>query len=87
MQRDSDMLLTVSPESSPESFQNGALRLFGGAWHYKINQNSTYSVSRFNLGGLGALFGGAKPTKPPRGDGTWEATYIYTLWKEAGVSL
>jgi len=29
-----------------------------------------YSVSRFHLGGLGALFGGAKPTKAPRGDGT-----------------
>jgi len=29
-----------------------------------------YSVSRFNLGGLGALFGVAKPTKAPRGDGT-----------------
>jgi len=29
-----------------------------------------YSVSRFNLGGLGALFGGAKPTKAPHGDRT-----------------
>ena len=29
-----------------------------------------YSVSRFNLGGLGALFGGTKRTKAPRGDGT-----------------
>jgi len=29
-----------------------------------------YSVSRFNLGGLGALFGGISPPKPPRGDGT-----------------
>jgi len=34
----------------------------------------TYSVSYFNLGGLGALFGGAKPTKDPRGDGTGIAT-------------
>jgi len=24
-----------------------------------------YSISYFNLGGLGALFGGAKPTKVP----------------------
>jgi len=24
----------------------------------------------FQFGGLGALFGGAKPTKAPRGDGT-----------------
>jgi len=29
----------------------------------------TYSVSYFNLGGLGALFGGLSPPKPPRGDG------------------
>ena len=29
-----------------------------------------YSVPRFNLGGLGALFWGAKPTKDLRGDGT-----------------
>jgi len=29
-----------------------------------------YSVSCFNLGGLGALFEGAKPPKAPRGDGT-----------------
>jgi len=30
-----------------------------------------YSISRFNLGGLGALFGGSKP---PRGDGTASET-------------
>jgi len=29
-----------------------------------------YIVSRFNLGGLEALFGGLRPPKPPRGDGT-----------------
>jgi len=29
-----------------------------------------YSVSYFNLGGLGALFEGDKPTEAPRGDGT-----------------
>jgi len=29
-----------------------------------------YSVSYFNLGGFGALFGGISPQKPPRGDGT-----------------
>jgi len=28
-----------------------------------------YSVSCFNLGWLGALFGKAKPTEAPRGDG------------------
>jgi len=37
-----------------------------------------YSVSCFNLGRLGTLFGGAKTTKVPCGDGTvggpgWEA--------------
>jgi len=29
-----------------------------------------YSVSCFHFGGLGALFVGAKPQKPPRGGGT-----------------
>ena len=29
-----------------------------------------YSVSYFDLGGLGTLFGRTKPTKAPRGDGT-----------------
>ena len=29
-----------------------------------------YSISYFNLGGLGALFGGLNPPKPPRGDET-----------------
>jgi len=29
-----------------------------------------YSVSYFDLRGLSALFGEAKPTKAPRGDGT-----------------
>jgi len=29
-----------------------------------------YSISDFNLGGLGALFGGLNPRKSSRGDGT-----------------
>jgi len=29
-----------------------------------------YSASYFNLGGLGDLFGGLSPQKPPLGDGT-----------------
>jgi len=33
----------------------------------------TYSVSCFNLEGLGALFGGAKLTKASRGDGTGDS--------------
>jgi len=32
-----------------------------------------YSVSYFSLEGLGALFGGIKPTKATRGDGTGTA--------------
>jgi len=31
-----------------------------------------YGVSYFNFGGLGASFGGAKPSKAPRGDWTAE---------------
>ena len=49
----------------------GGFSFVRGDWHHEINQNSTYlSVSRFNLGVLGALFTGAKPTEAPRGDGT-----------------
>ena len=59
-------------------FNRGTLRFCGGlwvcpggAWHRKIDKNSTdYSVSCFNLGGLEALSGGAKPPKARRGDGT-----------------
>jgi len=36
-----------------------------------------YSISYFNLGGLGALFGVAKPTKGPRGDGTDLPAFIF----------
>ena len=43
----------------------------GGLDIIKLTKASLiYSVSRFNLGGLGALFGGEKPTKAPRGVGT-----------------
>jgi len=35
-----------------------------------------YSVSRLNLGGLGALFGGLSPPKHPRGDGTDDLTIV-----------
>jgi len=34
-----------------------------------------YSVSRLNLDGLGALFGGPKSTKALRGDGTLRSTF------------
>jgi len=39
-----------------------------------------YSVSRFNLGGLGVLFGGAKPTKAPRGEGTVWKVKLYAMY-------
>jgi len=45
--------------------------LRGGLDIIKLTKTSLiYSVSRFNLGGLGAFFGGISPPKPPRGDGT-----------------
>ena len=40
-----------------------------------------YSVSRFNLGGLGALFEKTNPTKAPRSDGT-ELFYYGVLFKK-----
>jgi len=47
-------------------FWVGALCLRWGAWHYKIYQTPLiYSVSRFNLGGLRALFGRLNPSKLP----------------------
>ena len=54
---------------------SSAKRLFvcaGGLDIIKLTKTPLiYSVSRFSFGGLGALFGGAKPTKAPsRGDGT-----------------
>jgi len=56
-------------------FDRGALRFFRGVWTFVqegLNAKTlfTYSNSYFNLGRLGALFGEAKPTKTPRGDGT-----------------
>jgi len=47
-----------------------------------------YSVSRFNLGELGDLFGEAKPTKAPRGDGTVSrSTDIFTKFNEVNLQL
>jgi len=45
----------------------------------KFDKNTlTYSVSYFNLGGLGTVFGGAKPSKLSRGDGTGlKASWIF----------
>ena len=62
----------LDAEPSPESRQQrGFMFVRGGAWHSKLTKIPlTQSASYFNLGGLGALFGGAKPTKaPPDGIG------------------
>jgi len=58
-------------------FNRGALQFCRGL---DIKLNTTpliYSVSHFNLGGLGPLFGGTKPTKDPRRDGTEWMSIIY----------
>jgi len=59
-------------EPSPESFQYGSFAfLRGGLTLQKLTKSHLiYSVSCFNLGGLGAFFGGDKPPKAPCGDGT-----------------
>ena len=47
------------------------------AWHSNLTKIlRTYSVSYFNLGGL-ELFGAARPTKIPRGDGTGELVSFF----------
>ena len=61
----SDALYWATQEGQPGTTH--CLQSFG----CKLTQTPlVYSVSRFNLGGIGALFWGAKPTKTPRGDGT-----------------
>jgi len=67
----------IQTEPSPKVFNRGALRFCGGlcvcAGGLDIKLTKTpliYSVSRFNLGVLGTLFGRLTPPKPPRGDGT-----------------
>jgi len=61
------------PEQSPESFQYGVFAVLRGDFSFvrgvdiiKLTKIPLiYSVSLFNFGGLGALFGDAKPTEPP----------------------
>ena len=49
----------------------------GGLDIVKIDKNSTdYSVSCFNSGGLGALFGGISPQKPPVATGLIIFLYV-----------
>jgi len=49
----------------------GALRSCRGALHSNLKKIPLiHSVSYFNLGWIGALFGGLSPPEPPRGDGT-----------------
>jgi len=48
----------------------GALRSCRGAWHSNLTKILlTYNVSYFNVGGLGTLFGGLSPPKPPLATG------------------
>ena len=63
-----------SPEPSPENFSIGRLGssagqlcvCAGGVDIIKLTKiPPIYSVSRFNLGGLGALYGGLIPPKTP----------------------
>jgi len=74
-------LLHSIPRTIPESFQQGTLRLCRWALHSENDKTLLiYSVSYFNLGGLGALFGEAKPTKDPTAMGLsipplWPGTY------------
>jgi len=52
-------------------FCGGALGLSGGAWHSKNWQKlNCFKCFGFQFGGLRTLFGGVKPPKAPRGDGT-----------------
>jgi len=61
----------IGAEPSPESLQQGALRLCKGAWHSKIWQNSTdLKCFIFQFGGAWSFVWRAKPTKDPHGDGT-----------------
>jgi len=67
-------MCVIGAEPSPESLQQGGLHVRAGGTDIEklIKTPLIYSFSFFNLEGLGALFGKAKPTKvvPPRGDGT-----------------
>jgi len=65
-------LLVLYQNRHQKVFSIGGLFICARAWHYKINQNSTYlyGVSRFNLGEAWSFVWEDKPTKSPRGDGT-----------------
>ena len=68
----------LAPDRRQRVFNRGALQFCGGlcvcAGGLDIIKLTKipliYSVSRINLGGLGALIGGLSQPKPPRGDGT-----------------
>ena len=70
----------INTEPSPECFQKGVLHFCGGLWvcaggldTKKLTKTQLiYSVSCFNLGGLGALFGGISSQKPPVATGLYQ---------------
>ena len=62
------------------------MRLCGGLDIKLTKTPLIYNVSRFNLGVLGTLFGGLRPPKPPRGDGTAYKSNSTTALSE-GVHL
>ena len=65
----------------------GALRLCKGTWHSSLTKIPlTYSVSYFNLCGLGAAFGRAKPTKAPGGDGTAAKVFAFNSHMEQNTA-
>jgi len=79
-------LNNIDTEPSPESLQQRALRLCRGAWHSESLIKSTliYSVSYFNLGVLGTLFGGDKSTNTPWRRDCFDCMFlqIYCYYKE-----
>ena len=53
----------------------------GGLDILKFDKNSTdLKCFIFQFAGLGGLFGGAKPTKDPRGDGTVLVMEAFSLY-------
>jgi len=59
----------------------GLLHLCRGACHWNFNENSTdFYCCTFQFRGLGASFGGAKPTKAPSGDRADWNTILFVIF-------